>query len=262
MPMMPVDVSLGPGTLRAVGIDHSAARSLLDGLAHEFRSYGELLDDELTAYEAAEFETPHGQFVLLHLSGRTVAGGGLRRVARRVAEVKRMWTDPAHRGRGFGRQILVELEAVAVARGYSRSGWRRASTRTPRSASTGAWDTARSTRTASTATARGAARSRSGCAGTSTRAAAPLPGRRGQQPGGARTPHSSRAAGTRSRLGPPWRRAGPVLDTVVLCGAMGPKIDHGTAIPFEEGHLVVALRPQTTTAAGFRGRACSPWLLP
>jgi ribosomal protein S18 acetylase RimI-like enzyme len=118
MPMMPVDVSLGPGTLRAVGIDHSAARSLLDGLAHEFRSYGELLDDELTAYEAAEFEAPHGQFVLLHLSGRTVAGGGLRRLARRVAEVKRMWTDPAHRGRGFGRQILVELEAVAVARGY------------------------------------------------------------------------------------------------------------------------------------------------
>jgi ribosomal protein S18 acetylase RimI-like enzyme len=117
--MMPVDVGLGPGTLRAVGIEHPAARPLFDGLAHEYRRcYGDLLDRELGAYAADEFEAPEGQFLLLHVGGRTVAGGGFRRLEEGVAEIKRMWTDPAHRGRGHGRQILMELEAAAAARGY------------------------------------------------------------------------------------------------------------------------------------------------
>ena len=48
----------------------------------------------------------------------TVAGGALRRLEPGVGEIKRMWTAPAHRGRGYDRRVLAALEAAAARRGY------------------------------------------------------------------------------------------------------------------------------------------------
>jgi GNAT superfamily N-acetyltransferase len=40
-------------------------------------------------------------------------------MAARVAEVKRMYVHPAHRGRGIGRAILSKLESLARLYGYT-----------------------------------------------------------------------------------------------------------------------------------------------
>ena len=56
----------------------------------------------------------------LYEDGEPVAGGGLRRLEDDVAEIKRMFVEPAARGRGHGRRVLYELEAVAVELGYRR----------------------------------------------------------------------------------------------------------------------------------------------
>ena len=63
---------------------------------------------------------PDGAFVILYEDGEPVAGGGLRRLENDVAEIKRMFVEPAARGRGHGRRVLSELEAVAVELGYRR----------------------------------------------------------------------------------------------------------------------------------------------
>ncbi len=52
--------------------------------------------------------------------GRAVAMGALRRHGRGVAEVKRMYTLPSHRGRGVGRAILARIEALAREEGFAR----------------------------------------------------------------------------------------------------------------------------------------------
>jgi putative acetyltransferase len=46
--------------------------------------------------------------------------GGLRRLDNTTAEIKRMYVQPAHRGRGLSRRILAELEARARAAGWNR----------------------------------------------------------------------------------------------------------------------------------------------
>jgi ribosomal protein S18 acetylase RimI-like enzyme len=72
----------------------------------------------MSAYEAAEFTPPAGTFLIAQVDGETVAGGGLRRAGEGVAEIKRMWTAPAHRGRGHARQVLAALERAARGFGY------------------------------------------------------------------------------------------------------------------------------------------------
>jgi ribosomal protein S18 acetylase RimI-like enzyme len=48
----------------------------------------------------------------------TAAGGALRRLGAGVGEIKRMWTAPRFRGRGYARLVLAELERAALRRGY------------------------------------------------------------------------------------------------------------------------------------------------
>ena len=46
--------------------------------------------------------------------------GALRRHPGGIAEVKRMFTDPAFRGQGLGHGILNQIEAMARREGYNR----------------------------------------------------------------------------------------------------------------------------------------------
>lgn len=50
---------------------------------------------------------------------RVVAMGALRPTAETRAEIKRMRVERDYQGRGYGRQILTELEARALALGYT-----------------------------------------------------------------------------------------------------------------------------------------------
>jgi ribosomal protein S18 acetylase RimI-like enzyme len=105
--------------LRLVTPSHPAAAPLLAGLRHEYQTiYGADVAAELDAYSEYEFFPPAGAFLVLESGGMTLAGGALRRLEPGVGEIKRMWTAPAHRGRGYARRVLGALEAAAARRGY------------------------------------------------------------------------------------------------------------------------------------------------
>jgi GNAT superfamily N-acetyltransferase len=105
--------------LRLVTPSHPAAAPLLAGLRHDYtQAYGPDVATEVDRYSTFEFLPPSGAFIVLEVDGVTVAGGALRRLAAGVGEIKRMWTAPTHRGRGYGRRVLVALEAAAARRGY------------------------------------------------------------------------------------------------------------------------------------------------
>lgn len=67
---------------------------------------------------AEQFETPEGCFVLGTIDGVAQACGGFRSLRPGVAEIKRMYVDPALRRRGVGALLLAFLEACARAVGY------------------------------------------------------------------------------------------------------------------------------------------------
>src|SRR3954452_22662200 len=105
--------------LRLVTPTHPAAAPLLAGLRQEYQiMYGPEVAAELDAYSPYEFFPPAGAFLVLEAGGITLAGGALRRFGTGVGEIKRMWTAPDHRGRGYSRRVLAALEAAAVRRGY------------------------------------------------------------------------------------------------------------------------------------------------
>lgn len=62
---------------------------------------------------------PPGGRLLLAFDGEALAGcGALRPLGPGVAELKRMWTRPAHRGRGVARAVAEALLEAARAGGY------------------------------------------------------------------------------------------------------------------------------------------------
>jgi ribosomal protein S18 acetylase RimI-like enzyme len=67
----------------------------------------------------AELRPPGGVYLVGYEDGRAVAGGGLRRLAEGVAEIKRMYVRPEARSRGVARALLRALEEAAASMGYS-----------------------------------------------------------------------------------------------------------------------------------------------
>src|SRR4051794_20205592 len=65
------------------------------------------------------FEPPDGVFLVGRDDGAAVVCGGIARFDESRAELKRMYVVPDARGRGFGRELLVALEAEARAFGYA-----------------------------------------------------------------------------------------------------------------------------------------------
>jgi GNAT superfamily N-acetyltransferase len=109
----------GMEVLRLVTPTHPAAAPLLAGLRHEYvQAYGPEAVSDLDRYSTFEFLPPAGAFIVLEADGRTIAGGALRRLGPGRGEIKRMWTAPDRRGRGYGRRVLAALEAAALRRGY------------------------------------------------------------------------------------------------------------------------------------------------
>jgi GNAT superfamily N-acetyltransferase len=70
---------------------------------------------------AAEvFLPPAGAFVVAEVDNEPAACGGYGRLDDETAEVRRMFVDPAMRGRGLGRTVLAEIERLAADAGYTR----------------------------------------------------------------------------------------------------------------------------------------------
>jgi GNAT superfamily N-acetyltransferase len=76
--------------------------------------YGYLDDSEL-GLTGAMFDPPSGVFLIARTEGRAepVGGAGLRTVAPQTGEVRRVWVDPAWRGRGVGRDLMAGIDDAA-----------------------------------------------------------------------------------------------------------------------------------------------------
>jgi GNAT superfamily N-acetyltransferase len=61
-----------------------------------------------------------GAFLVAYVDGQPVGCGAVRRIEPNVVEIKRMYVAPVARGRGVGRQVLLELEAEARRLGATR----------------------------------------------------------------------------------------------------------------------------------------------
>jgi putative acetyltransferase len=74
---------------------------------------------EIHGIDAANFREAGGVFLLGRVENIAVACGALRPMSDPGAvEVKRMYVGDGHRGRGFGRALLLALEEIAVRRGF------------------------------------------------------------------------------------------------------------------------------------------------
>jgi putative hydrolase of the HAD superfamily len=70
--------------------------------------------------DADEFDEPDGVFLVTEIDGRAIGCGGLRRHDATTGEIKRVYIDPAHRGRGLSRKLMAHLELAARTIGYRR----------------------------------------------------------------------------------------------------------------------------------------------
>ena len=116
--------AVNPLRFVAVNQDDRLAVRLLAELAVEYADrYGgtaEAILAWLRKYPAVEFAAPGGGLLIGLLDGRPVTGGAFRRFDDDTAEVKRIWTDSAHRRRGHAKSLLARLESEIAARGYRR----------------------------------------------------------------------------------------------------------------------------------------------
>jgi GNAT superfamily N-acetyltransferase len=76
---------------------------------------------DLPKVEPSEMSAPTGTYLVGWEGTQAVAGGGLRRFAEGVAEIKRMFVRPPARSRGIAGALLAELESAAHALGYRRA---------------------------------------------------------------------------------------------------------------------------------------------
>ncbi len=107
--------------VRVVRGDEPVALSLLAEMEAEVEAtLGPVTPERTSVVSPAEMSPPGGAYVVVVEDGVAVAGGGLRRLADGVCEIKRMWTAPAARGRGHGRRLLAGLEDAARELGYVR----------------------------------------------------------------------------------------------------------------------------------------------
>ena len=112
--------------LRPTPFDHPDAARLIEEIQQVYRErYG---GEDATVIDPREFDPPGGFFAVGYAAGEPVACGGWReRHAGEApalrdgdAEVKRMYVAAAHRGRGYARTVLAELERTAAAAGRRR----------------------------------------------------------------------------------------------------------------------------------------------
>jgi DNA-binding MarR family transcriptional regulator/GNAT superfamily N-acetyltransferase len=102
------------------GVDATAAlSSYFAELDVRFRA-GFVPSDGGADHDAAAMSAPHGAFVVVRDDRDVIGCGGVLRIDRRTAEIKRMWIGVDWRGLGLGRRLLVHLENVARDLGYRR----------------------------------------------------------------------------------------------------------------------------------------------
>jgi GNAT superfamily N-acetyltransferase len=100
--------------------DPAAQRLVAEALGDLAARYGGEGDE--TPVDPADFAPPSGAFLVAYLAGEAVGCAGWRshRGDGSVAELKRMYTSPAARGRGVARRLLAAVEDSARECGRQR----------------------------------------------------------------------------------------------------------------------------------------------
>jgi GNAT superfamily N-acetyltransferase len=111
----------GSVEIRRVRYDAMVAQALVAAAMSDLAERYEGDGDE-TPVTAADFEPPAGAFLVAYLGGEPVACAGWRSHGESdtVAELKRMYTLPAARGRGVASRILAAVEESARSCGRTR----------------------------------------------------------------------------------------------------------------------------------------------
>jgi putative acetyltransferase len=110
-------------TIRDVSpADAPAVRRIVSDV---LREYGLAFDPIVTDADLddlpANYTDRGGCFrVIVNDRGDVVGCGGLYALGHGVAEIRKMYLQPAVRGRGWGRKLLEDLVAAAAALGFSR----------------------------------------------------------------------------------------------------------------------------------------------
>ncbi len=106
-----------------VRYDHPDAVKLTELVQAEYvRRYATEVGDA-SPVDPEEFDHPNGIFFIGYVDEIPVAMGGWRRggpLGQSDGEIKRMFVLDSHRGRGYSRQVLEELERSAARQGIRR----------------------------------------------------------------------------------------------------------------------------------------------
>jgi GNAT superfamily N-acetyltransferase len=98
----------------AAGIEHAFGQRSEDLMGMPIPDYVRSVIDKVCGEQP-----PNGRFYVARLGDRIVAMGGLRRLSTDVAEVKRLYVQPAVRGQRLGELLLSRLLADARDFGYA-----------------------------------------------------------------------------------------------------------------------------------------------
>jgi GNAT superfamily N-acetyltransferase len=102
--------------LRAVGYADPVAQHLVERVQQEYViRYG---GRDAAVVDPAEFSPPLGLFLVAEVDGVPAGCGGWRAHGNGVAELKRMYVEPAFRRRGVAALVLADLERSAAAAGH------------------------------------------------------------------------------------------------------------------------------------------------
>ena len=107
--------------LRAMEAGRPPASDLLEAMVADLVPlYGRIDGPDAPRGLPEDFSPPGGVFLVGFEDGTPVCGGGVKRLADDLAEIKRMYVVPSARGRGLARELLAGLEGAARELGYRR----------------------------------------------------------------------------------------------------------------------------------------------
>jgi GNAT superfamily N-acetyltransferase len=103
-------------TFRALPYDHALSQDLIARVQQEYVTrYG---GPDEAVVDPAEFLPPRGLFLVAEVGGVPAGCGAWRAIDADVAEIKRVYVEPAFRRRGLAQEVVAWLERSAAAAGH------------------------------------------------------------------------------------------------------------------------------------------------